>query len=71
MADDKPYARPAQSRYTGSNQTLNQPLSTNAPRPFQKPQPQNAPQRPIRPEPTYQPVGLAAKSREDDPGAWR
>jgi len=71
MADDKPYARPAQSRYTGSNQTLNQPFSTNAPRPFQKPQPQNAPQRPIRPEPTYQPVGLAAKSREDDPGAWR
>jgi hypothetical protein len=70
MADARPSARPAQSRYDTVNRPVNQPLNTN-PRPFQKPQPQNNPQRPIRPELTYQPVGMAAKPRDEDPGTWR
>lgn len=72
MAGDKLSVRPGQPRYTGLTQTINQqPLSTSTARPYQKPQPQNAPQRPLRPEPTYQPLGLAAKPRDEDPGTWR
>jgi hypothetical protein len=71
MAGDQPAPRLAQPRYSGLPQTDNQPLAASAIRPYQKPQPQNAPQRSIRPEPTYQPLGLAAKSREEDPGTWR
>ena len=71
LAGDSPTSRPAQSRYSGVNQTVSQSLSPNSPRPAPKPQPQNMPQRVIRPEPTYQPLGLAAKSRDEDPSAWR
>ena len=36
------------------------------------PKPANLPQRPVRPEPTYHPVGsLAAKGREDEAETWR
>jgi len=71
MADDRPVARQAQARFDGQNRTVNQPLNTSMPRPYQKPQPQNSPQRPVRPEPTYQPLGLAAKPRDEDPSSWR
>ena len=70
MADSRPSTRAAQSRFDGYNRPVNQPLNTN-PRPFQKPQPQTNPQRSIRPAPTYQPVGMAGKPRDEDPGTWR
>jgi hypothetical protein len=70
MSDVRPAARPAQSRFEGTSRPVNQTVNP-APRPYQKPQPQNNLQRPVRPEPTYQPVGMAAKSRDDDPGTWR
>ena len=70
MADSRPPSRTAQSRFDAINRPVNQTLNTN-PRPFQKPQPQNNPQRSNRPEPTYQPVGMAAKPRDEDPGTWR
>jgi hypothetical protein len=71
MAGDKPAAQLVQSRYSGLPQTVNQPQIANAARPFQKPQPQNIAQRVTRPEPTYQPLGLAAKSRDEENGTWR
>jgi len=70
MADSRASTRAASSRFDGYNRTVNQPLNAN-PRPFQKPQPQNNPQRVTRPEPTYQPVGMAAKPRDEDPSTWR
>lgn len=70
MAGSRPSTRAAQSRFDGVNRPVNQPFNTN-PRPFQKPQPQNNLQHSTRPEPTYQPVGLAAKPRDEDPGSWR
>jgi hypothetical protein len=70
MADSRASTRAAQSRFDGFNRPVSQPLNAN-PRPFQKPQPQNNPQRVTRPEPTYQPVGMAAKPRDEDPGTWR
>jgi hypothetical protein len=66
MADSRQSARSSHSRFDRSDQPLN-----SNPRPFQKPQSQNNPQRSTRPEPTYQPVGLAAKPRDEDPGTWR
>ncbi|MCX6067604.1 MAG: hypothetical protein NT121_17915 [Chloroflexi bacterium] len=70
MADARPSTRAAQTRFDGVNHTVNQSTNSN-PRPFQKTQPLNAQQRPTRPEPTYQPLGMAAKSRDEDPGTWR
>jgi hypothetical protein len=70
MDNSRPSNRAAQSRFDRSDRSVNQPLNTN-PRPFQKPQSQNNPQRSNRPEPTYQPVGLAAKPRDEDPSTWR
>jgi hypothetical protein len=68
--DSRPSNR-VHSRFDKSDRPINQPLNTN-PRPsFQKPQSQNTPQRATRPEPTYQPVGLAAKPRDEDPSTWR
>ncbi len=69
MADSRASNRAAQSRFD-AGRPVNQPLAAN-PRPFQKPQPQNTYQRSTRPEPTYQPVGMAAKPRDEDPGTWR
>jgi hypothetical protein len=56
-----PGARPA-------NNTVNTPAPAYRPAP--KPQSQN-PARPVRPEPTYHPVGLAATPRDDDQGPWK
>jgi len=71
MADSRPSNRAANSRFDKSDRPVNQPLNNTNPRPFQKPQSQNNSQRPSRPEPTYQPVGLAAKPRDEDPSTWR
>lgn len=70
MAEVRSSARPAQARYETVNRPVNATVNP-ASRPYQKPQPQAPLQRPARPEPTYQPVGMAAKSRDEDPGAWR
>jgi hypothetical protein len=70
MAEVRSSARPAQARYETVNRPVNATVNP-ASRPYQKPQPQTPLQRPARPEPTYQPVGMAAKSRDEDPGAWR
>jgi hypothetical protein len=66
MPAARPTNRPLQSRYEGTNRPLNQTVNM-APKPFQKPLPQNTQQR----EPTYQPVALAAKSKDEVTGAWR
>ncbi|HEY3313612.1 MAG TPA: hypothetical protein VGK00_18380 [Anaerolineales bacterium] len=71
MADSRPSSRPAQGQFDRFNRPLSQPGLASSPRPFQKPVPQNNLQRPVRPEPTYQPVGMAAKQHEDDPATWR
>jgi hypothetical protein len=70
MAEVRSSARPAQSRYESDHRPVNATVNP-ASRPYQKPQPQTPLQRPVRPEPTYQPVGMAAKSRDEDPDAWR
>jgi hypothetical protein len=70
MSDVRPSNRPAQNRFEGNNRPLNQPVNTNL-KPFQKPFSQNNNQRPVRPEPTYQPVGLAARSHDEEPNTWR
>lgn len=44
-------------------------LNTNSPRPMPRPEP-SAPLR-TRNEPSYHPVGMAAKSREDEKVTWR
>lgn len=70
MADARPSSRPAQNRYEGFSHPLSQGLNANS-RPFQKPTAQNNPQRPLRPEPTYQPVGMAASPRDEENTTWR
>jgi hypothetical protein len=70
MADSRPANRPSQLRVEPANRQLNQAVNLS-PRPFQKPVPQNNLQHPFRPEPTYQPASLTAKSKDDDKGAWR
>jgi hypothetical protein len=70
MADARKTSHPAQSRYQESHRPLNQVVNP-ASRSYPKPQSQNTLQRPTRPEPTYQPVGMAAKPRDEDPGTWR
>lgn len=70
MADSRPSSRPAQNRYEGFSHPLTQNLNSN-PRPFQKPVPQNSAQRPVRSEPTYQPVGMVARSRDEENDSWR
>ena len=70
IADARPSSRPNQNRFEGLSHPLSQGLGA-APRPFQKPYAQNNSQRQVRPEPTYQPVGMAASSREDENGTWR
>ena len=72
IQDDSPSVRPAQHRPDGVNRPYNQVTNASASaRPFQKPVPQNSIPRPFRPEPTYQPIGMTASSREDDQGTWR
>ena len=70
MADARPSYRPTQNRFEPANRPLNQPFNSG-PKPFQKPVAQNNLQRPARPEPTYQPVGMAAKQHDEDPVTWR
>ncbi|MEI7846028.1 MAG: hypothetical protein WCK35_09515 [Chloroflexota bacterium] len=70
MADVKPSAHPAQTRFDGANRPFAQP-SINNPRPFQKSVAQNNNLQPMRPEPTYQPAGMTAKPREENPSTWR
>ena len=71
MADSRPSSRPAQNRFDGgAYRPLGQGFNSS-PKPFQKPLSQNSLQNSVRPEPTYQPVGMAAKSRDEDSGPWR
>jgi hypothetical protein len=70
MADDRATRAPV----TRLNQTPARPLSptgtmanTYSPRPAASSRPQSVtPSRPARPEPSYHPVGMAAKSYDDD-----
>ena len=71
VAEDRPANRPAQSRYESNNRPFNSTLNAASPRPFQKPAQQNNVQRPFRQEPTYQPVGMAARPHEEETGTWR
>ncbi len=78
MAGDRLFANPgtrpsvqsAQYRPNGVNRPYNQTVAASA-RPFQKPAQQSSIPRPFRQEPTYQPVGMTASSREDESGTWR
>lgn len=72
MAESRPTSRPNQSRFDGANRPFNQTVNTNTnTRPYQKPVAQNNIQRPVQSEPTYQPVGMSAKHRDEDVGTWR
>jgi hypothetical protein len=70
MADSRPASRPTQNRFDGANRPFNQTINTNT-RSYQKPVAQNNIQRPVQSEPTYQPVGMSAKHRDEDVGTWR
>jgi hypothetical protein len=70
ISDVRSSSRPNQNRFEGTNRPINQPVS-GSPKPFQKPFSQNNLQRPVRSEPTYQPVGLATKSHDEESGTWR
>jgi len=69
MADARPSNRPAQNRYEGVNHQVPQTVANY--KPFLKPTAQNSFQSSTRPEPTYQPVGMAAKGRDENPGIRR
>lgn len=70
LGETRPATRTAQSKFEGNNQSFGQPIFNNS-RSFQKPAPQNNNAQTLRPEPTYQPVGMTAKAREENPGTWR
>jgi hypothetical protein len=81
MADERHSTRAPASRYNepgarpATNPVFQRPTVTAA-RPLAAsaaPHPKSAtPQRPVRPEPTYHPVGtLAAKTREEEAEPWR
>jgi hypothetical protein len=60
-----------QSRYQAPRTTVNTPVNSPvrpAPRPMARPEPTAAL---TRNEPSYHPVGMAAKSREEDRSSWR
>ncbi len=71
MAGDKPSVRPGQARYNGVNQAANQGLSSGMLKTYPKPQAQNSMPRTSPLEPTYQPIGMAAKPREENASTWR
>lgn len=66
MPDARQTNRPSQARFDAAFHPINQVASTS-PKPFPKPVAQNNNQR----EPIYQPVGMAAKSRNEETIARR
>ncbi len=69
MAETRPGNRPSESRSDAVNRFA--PQTTGSYKPLTRPMQATNHQNIARPEPTYQPVGMAAKSRDEHSATWR